>query len=146
MRFLATIAVFLFAVGVAEARAPVGLAPGPWQLVSAKHAVGAKPTVTVFARWNTQDVSTSTGFVPHPPIPKRMAYVVTESPGQPVAVRWTSLCYPNHEHSFGNAGAAHGTGSVVGYPVLYPGRVECDLYLYVQLSGRGTVHASIYAY
>ncbi len=146
MRALAIAVLSLLAVGVAQARAPVGLAPGHWQLVTSKRTAGTRPTFTVLAHWPTQAVAQTIAFPPQPPIPRRMAYVVTESPRQPVTIRWTSFCYPNHEHSYPHAGTARGTGSVVGYPVLYPGRVQCDLYLYVSLHGRGSMRASIYAY
>jgi hypothetical protein len=75
-----------------------------------------------------------------------MAFVVTETPRQPVRVKWSALCYPNGERAAPTHGTSQGVGEVTIYPTLYPKRVECDPYVVASLARPGTVRVRIYAY
>jgi hypothetical protein len=80
------------------------------------------------------------------PIPKRMAFVITETPAQAVTVAWSALCYPNGERGEPTAGKDQGIGPLTIYPTLYEKRVECDPYVVASLAKRGTIRIEIFAY
>jgi hypothetical protein len=75
-----------------------------------------------------------------------MAFVATETPPQPVRVKWTAMCYPNGERPAKTAGTTHGVGKLTIYPTMYRQRVECDPYVVTSLGKHGTVTVRIYAY
>jgi hypothetical protein len=138
---LALVAVTLLA-SPAEA-----LVPGPWKLVAHDAKTGRAPTLLVQGRWTYQDeYGPASGLVEKPPIPKRMAFVITESPRQRVHVVWTDGCHKNGDLSATRTGVVTGAGTVTIYPKMYAKRVECDPYVVAKLAGRGTVAIRIYAY
>ena len=143
-RHVLLIAVVVFATVAAPANA---LAPGPWKLLAHGKQSGRAPRLLVSGRWTYQEeYGPASGIVEKYPIPKRMAFVITETPRQPVHVDWSALCYPNGERARPSQGSAHATGTITIYPNLYAKRVECDPYVVAKLASPGTVAIRIYAY
>jgi hypothetical protein len=139
---LVLLVVLSAAAGPADA-----LAPGPWKLMAAGSKSGRAPTLLVTGRWTYSDeYGPSSGISERWPIPKRMAFVVTETPRQQVRVTWTAMCYPNGERPATTSGSNHGVGTLTIYPTMYQKRVECDPYVVARLAKRGTVSVRIYAY
>ena len=123
------------------------LAPGPWKVMAHGKKSGRAPTLLVNGRWTYQEeYGPASGIVERYPIPKRMAFVIRETPRQPVRVDWSALCYPNGERAAPTKGSQQGTGTITIYPTLYAKRVECDPYVVATLARRGTVTIVIYAY
>ena len=142
-------AVMLVWAGLCVLAAPAdALAPGPWKLMADGSKSGRAPSVLVNGRWTYVDeYGPASGVVEQWPIPKRMAFVITETPVQPVRVDWTALCAANGERLVPKThGVVHGRGTLTIYPKLYVQRVECDPYVIAKLTRRGTVRVRIYAY
>lgn len=142
--------VIAIAVGVAVpalAGPAAALAPGPWKLVAHGSKSGTAPRLLVEGRWTYQDeYGPDSGLVERPPIPKRMAIVVSERPRQRVRVRWIDGCHENGDQSATRTGAESGAGTITIYPKMYAKRVECDPYVVASLARRGTVTIRVYAY
>jgi hypothetical protein len=115
-------------------------------MIAQGQASGTHAEVVISRDWSHTDVDVGPRYPPSKPFPRRMAFIVTETPSQRVKVRWTAYCYPNREHSYDTDGVVIRSGRIVSYPKLYAGRVECDLYVDATLTSRGTLHAAIYAY
>lgn len=131
-------------VGVAS---PAALTRGPWKLIADESRSGRSPSVLANARWTYSDeYGPSSGVVERPPIPRRMAFVVTGTPKRRFTVVWHALCDQNGERRAQTHGTARGSGSLTIYPALDPRRVECDPFVLARLSGTGRIVVRIYAY
>jgi hypothetical protein len=128
-------------------RPAAALAPGPWKVMAQGTKSGRLASVFVRGRWSYVDeYGPASGVAERWPIPKNMAFVVTETPRQAVHVSWSALCYPNGERAAPSQGTNHGIGTLTIYPTLYKQRVECDPYVVARLAKRGTIRVRIYAY
>jgi hypothetical protein len=143
---VAVLAIAATAETRARASSPPKLAPGPWKMIAHGQASGRHADVVISRDWSHNDADVGPRYPPSTPFPRRMGFIVTETPSQRVKVRWTAYCYPNREHSYDTDGVIVRSGRIVSYPNLYAGRVECDLYVDAQLTSIGTVRAAIYAY
>jgi hypothetical protein len=141
-------ALLLLLVALSAAAGPAGaLTPGPWKLMAHGSKSGSAPSLLVTGRWTYNDeYGSASGITERWPIPKQMAFVVTETPPQPVRVKWTAMCYPNGERPATTTGTSRGVGKLTIYPTMYKQRVECDPYVVASLARRGTVSVRIYAY
>ena len=138
------VAIVALALGAAPSAA---LKPGPWKLIANEAKAGRSPSVLANARWTYNDeYGPASGVVEKPPIPKRMAFVVTGTPGKRITVVWHALCDQNGERRAQTHGTAHGAGKLTIYPPLDPRRVECDPFVLASLSGTGRIAVRIYAY
>jgi hypothetical protein len=139
---LATAAVLLVLTEPAGA-----LTRGPWKLIADERASGRSPSVVANARWTYSDeYGPSSGVVEKAPIPKKMAFVVTGTPGNRFSVVWHALCDQNGERPAQTHGTASGAGKLTIYPKLDPRRVECDPFVVAHMAGTGRIAVRIYAY
>jgi hypothetical protein len=128
----------------AAASAPPGT---PWRLAAQAAASGHTQKLRLFVRWGpTKEFGPQEGENAVPPIPKRVAFTVTQPSGHSSTLEWTTFCYPNYERGYALPGKATVVGDRVIYPRLYPTRVECDIYLSATGRGTGSIRVRVYAY